>query len=205
MQRTYIEEPIVLPIELPTTVPSLYGPRLRLRPPHPDDHAARQRAGIHAEFRRMVGAEEQISGPLSAENAAQWVQSLLAEPCAWVIESEGRCIGAARLHSFDLPNRRARYAIGIFDPTYWSQGIGTEATRLVLRFAFEELHLHRVDLRVLAYNTRAIRAYEKAGFVREGIEREGAYIQGRWESDVWMSILEQEYAAGQTAPPATSI
>lgn len=189
----------MLPIKLPDVTPTLIGNCVRLRAPHPDDRAARQQAGVHAEFRRMVGAEEQISGPLSAEGAERWYQEIANAPCAWVIEVDGRCIGTARLHSFDLHNRRARYAVGIFDPAYWGQGIGTEVTRLVLQFAFEELHLHRVDLRVLAYNTRAIRAYEKAGFVQEGIEREGALINGRWESDVWMSILEQEYAARQTA------
>lgn len=188
---------IVLPIELPNVTPTLIGNRVRLRAPHPDDRAARQRAGIHAEFRRMVGADEQVSGPISAGDAERWYQETASAPCSWVIEVDGRCIGTARLHSFDLHNRRARYAVGIFDPAYWGQGIGTEVTRLVLQFAFEALHLHRVDLRVLAYNRRAIRAYEKAGFVQEGIEREGALINGRWESDVWMSILEHEYAGRQ--------
>ncbi|MCC6166728.1 MAG: GNAT family N-acetyltransferase [Caldilineaceae bacterium] len=187
--------PPLAPVELPTVTPVLAQGRLRLRLPHPDDRAARQRIGIHAEFRRMVGADDQTSGPMSAEAADGWYQSLAAAPCAWVIDVEGQCIGAARLHMFDLSNRRARYAVGIFDPAYWGQGWGTAATTLVLRYAFETLRLHRVDLRVLAYNARAIRAYEKAGFVQEGIEREGALINGRWESDVWMSILEQEYAA----------
>ncbi|HXF63893.1 MAG TPA: GNAT family protein [Caldilineaceae bacterium] len=183
-------------IVLPNETPILAGEHVRLRPPQPGDQEGRRQAGRSAEFRRMVGAEDAASGPMSAEDAARWYQEVLAgAPCSWVIETEGRCIGTARLHSFDLPNRRARYAVGIFNPAYWNRGLGTEATRLVLRFAFESLCLHRVDLRVLAFNHRAIRAYEKAGFVREGIEREGALINGRWESDVWMSILEQEYAA----------
>jgi RimJ/RimL family protein N-acetyltransferase len=184
----------VKPIELPAVTPALVRGRLRLRAPHPDDRAARQQIGIHAEFRRMVGADEQTSGPMSAEAADGWYQNLASAPCAWVIEVDGQCIGTARLHSFDLPNRRARYAVGIFAPAHWNLGWGTAATSLVLRYAFETLGLHRVDLRVLAYNTRAIRAYEKAGFVQEGIEREGALINGRWESDVWMSMLEQDYA-----------
>jgi len=66
-------------------------------------------------------------------------------------------------------------------------------TQLVLRYAFETLKLHRVDLRVLSYNKRAIRCYEKCGFIIEGYEREGAYIEGQFETDVMMSILEHEY------------
>lgn len=57
------------------------------------------------------------------------------------------------------------------------------------------LHLHRTDLRVLAFNTAAIRSYEKCGFLREGMEREGAFIGGKWESDVMMSVLEHEWRA----------
>lgn len=185
----------MLPIELPDHPPTLVNGRLQLRPPRPDDRAARQTAGVHAEFRRMVGADDQTSGPMTPEDAERWYQAITGAPCSWVIEVDGVCIGHARLHSFDLPNRRARYAIGIFDTAYWNQGWGTIATELVLQVAFEQLHLHRVDLRTLAYNSRAIRTYAKAGFIQEGIEREGAFIHGRWESDVWMSILEQEYAA----------
>ena len=55
------------------------------------------------------------------------------------------------------------------------------------------LGLHRVDLRVLEFNRRAITAYEKCGFIQEGVEREGALIADEWRTDVMMSILEQEY------------
>jgi RimJ/RimL family protein N-acetyltransferase len=55
------------------------------------------------------------------------------------------------------------------------------------------LKLHRIDLRVLAFNQRAIACYEKCGFVREGVVREGVFIAGEWQSDVLMSILEHEY------------
>jgi ribosomal-protein-alanine N-acetyltransferase len=90
-------------------------------------------------------------------------------------------------------DNRARYAVGLFDPTVWSKGLGTEITQLVLRYSFEELELHRVDLRVLQYNKRAIKCYEKCGFIQEGIEREGALIEGKYETDVFMSILDREF------------
>ena len=149
----------------------------------------------------MVGGDEQQDGLMSQAEAEQWLQDRVSQPFTWIIEWQGRAIGHARLHQLDQANRRARYAIGIFDPTAWGLGLGTEATLLVLGFAFKELHLHRVDLCVLAYNQRAIRAYLKAGFVQEGIEREGAWIAGQWESDIWMSILEQEYFARDPGQP----
>lgn len=110
----------------------------------------------------------------------------------------GLCIGGIRLHSIAETDRRARLAIGIFDRRFWSHGYGTEAIRLLLAYAFSTMGLHRVDLRVLAYNTRAIRAYEKCGFIREGIERESALVDGVWHDDIIMSVLEHEFHA----PPA---
>jgi RimJ/RimL family protein N-acetyltransferase len=117
---------------------------------------------------------------------------MISKPLEWAVELNGKCVGQARL-TVNSDDRRARYAVGIFNTESLGKGIGTEITQLVLKYAFETLKLHRVDLRVLSYNTRAIACYEKCGFVQEGMEREGALIEDKWESDVMMSILEQEY------------
>lgn len=160
-------------------VPTLKGDRLVLRPPREQDKLDRLSYGRNAEYVRMAGGDHRHLPPLTAEQVERWYQRLLAEPIEWVIDLDGRCIGTARLHSLNERDRRARYAIGIFDPSAWGKGYGTEATNLVLEYAFETLHLHRVDLRVLAYNHRAIACYAKCGFVKEGVEREGALIAGR--------------------------
>ena len=91
--------------------------------------------------------------------------------------------------NYKKPDNNARLAIGIYDDTLYGQGIGTQATRLVLEYAFNTLKLHRIDLKVLEYNKRAISCYKKCGFKIEGILRESAYIQDKWESDLIMSIL----------------
>ncbi len=169
-------------------------PTLVLRPPRQSDKHDRLAVGRQPEFVRMVGGNAQDVRPLAAEQVERWYSRLLAEPFEWVIDVGGCCVGTARLHHMDLDNHRARYAIGIFDPGYWGKGIGTRATRLVLKHAFLSLRLHRVDLRVLDFNHRAIHCYQKCGFTTEGVERESAYIGGQWCSDVFMSILESEYA-----------
>ena len=143
----------------------------------------------------MVGGDARTLAPLTLEEVERWYIDTEEALYAWMLEFQGRCIGRARLHSLDEVNRRARYAIGICDPAAWGIGLGTEATRLVLAFAFDTLHLHRVDLRVLEFNHRAIACYLKRGFVQEGVEREGAWIGGEWQTDVMMSILENEYRA----------
>jgi RimJ/RimL family protein N-acetyltransferase len=83
--------------------------------------------------------------------------------------------------------------VGIGNRAYWGQGYGSEAVRLTLGYAFEELNLHRVSLSVLGDNPRAIRAYEKCGFVREGQWRELAHYDGQWSDEVVMGILRSEW------------
>jgi RimJ/RimL family protein N-acetyltransferase len=92
-----------------------------------------------------------------------------------------------------LRDRRANLAIGIKDSTQLGNNFGTEAIDLVLGWAFNSLKLHRVSVRVVEYNLRAIRAYQKCGFVVEGREREAAFVDGIWHDDVMMAVLDREY------------
>jgi ribosomal-protein-alanine N-acetyltransferase len=173
--------------------PLLEGGGVTLRPPREIDKQDRLAYGRDAEFRRMVGGDPRTLPALTIAEVEAWYQQVVQDRHHWIIEAEGRCIGTARLHAFDTANRRAKYAVGIFGPEFRGRGLGTEVTRLVLAYAFEVLSLHRLELRVLAFNQRAIACYEKCGFVREGVEREGAWIGEKWQSDIIMSVLEQEY------------
>lgn len=83
--------------------------------------------------------------------------------------------------------------IGIGEADYRGKGYGTDAMRVALRFAFQELNMHRVSLMVLATNTRAIRSYGKCGFVHEGASR-GAEYRDRIRQDVvCMGVLRKEW------------
>jgi RimJ/RimL family protein N-acetyltransferase len=88
---------------------------------------------------------------------------------------------------------RASLAVGIDDKGRLGAGLGCEAIRLVLLYAFEVLNLHRVSVRAVAYNARALRAYQKCGFVEEGREREAALVDGKWHDPVIMGILSPEF------------
>lgn len=70
--------------------------------------------------------------------------------------------------------------MGIYDRRFWSHGYGREAVRRVLQHTFNDLNLHRVALRVAAYNVRAIRCYASCGFTVEGRERESLWLDDRW-------------------------
>jgi RimJ/RimL family protein N-acetyltransferase len=116
-------------------------------------------------------------------------------PYNWVIDVAGRHVGSCSLFNPVDCDRRASYAIGIEEPALLGRGLGQEATRLVLAHAFGSAGLHRVDLRVLAYNTRAIACYRACGFVEEGRERQAALVDGTWHDFIIMSILESDAGA----------
>lgn len=83
--------------------------------------------------------------------------------------------------------------IGIGERSDWGKGFGTDAMRIILRYAFMELNLHRVSLNVFEYNPRGIRSYEKCGFVVEGRERALLQRDGRRWDVVYMGILKQDW------------
>jgi RimJ/RimL family protein N-acetyltransferase len=78
---------------------------------------------------------------------------------------------------------------------YIGRGYGTDAVRVIASYGFREMGLHRIQLSVAPFNPAGIRAYEKAGFVKEGRQRESVLHDGRWYDEVLMSILDHEWAA----------
>jgi RimJ/RimL family protein N-acetyltransferase len=106
-----------------------------------------------------------------------------------------KLIGNCGLHNVNLKNRKAMFGIFIGDKESWNKGYGTDATKTILRFGFEELGLNLIELEVYAFNPRAIRAYEKAGFRQSGIHRQGLYRNGEFHDEYIMSILREEWDA----------
>jgi RimJ/RimL family protein N-acetyltransferase len=89
--------------------------------------------------------------------------------------------------------RNAFLGICIGERNDWSKGYGTDAMKIMLRFAFTEINLHCVTLNVFEYNPRAIRSYEKAGFIREGRLRGRLLKDGkRWDM-LYMGVLREEW------------
>jgi len=178
-----------------TGLPVLEGASVRLRPPIEADIDARLALGRDAGIAEMFGASRQDVRPMMREEAQRWFQALCDHSHAWVIDSAQSFVGEIRLDRVDFRDRRASMAVGIFDPASLGRGLGSEAIKLLLHHAFGAMGLHRIGIRVLAYNKRAIRAYEKCGFVIEGRERETALVNGAWHDDIMMGLLEHEFQA----------
>ncbi|WP_425051570.1 GNAT family N-acetyltransferase [Psychromarinibacter sp. S121] len=174
-------------------IPELSGPRVRLRPFHQSDVAGRLALGRSPEIVRSFGGNPNGLSPYGESDARSWVEKNINHPLCWAVEVDGRLLGEARLDSLDLHDSRARLATGLYDVAQLGKGLGRELIKLVLSHAFGPMGLHRVDLRVLAFNERAIRCYRACGFVEEGREREAARIGEVWHDDIIMGILAEEF------------
>ena len=108
----------------------------------------------------MCGGDTKSSNEFTLDDGAQWYTKVLKHPCKWVIEYDRRCIGIVGLTPYKDDNK-GRYSIEIYNTTKYGLEIGTEVTKMVLDYAFNILKYHKVYLRVLDYNKRAIRCYEK--------------------------------------------
>ena len=137
-------------------------------------------------------------GPFGEDDAEAFYERNLGQPResrALAVErlEDGAFLGTLGLHRVSWRERKASLGVALWDPGAHDKGHGTEALGLLLVYAFDVLNMHRVELTVFAYNERAIRVYEKLGFVQEGRRRDAWYWDGEYH-DVWdMGLLRPEW------------
>ncbi|MGC1495977.1 MAG: GNAT family protein [Sulfitobacter sp.] len=179
-------------MQLSQNRPTLKAGHICLRAPRAQDATARFKLGNTREIHHMFGANPDMVPPISKAHATAWLKAQEVEPLAWIIEYRRRMVGAIRLHTVIPHLLRAELAVGILDPKYLGKGIGSTAIRLLAEHAFGPLLLRRLSLRVVGYNTRAIAAFKKVGFVEEGREREAGRVADVWHDDVIMGLLARD-------------
>ena len=113
-----------------------------------------------------------------------------------ILNGENQVIGLVSLTNIDRINQSAIFHIMIGDTRHRDKGVGYFATKDILKHAFYDLNLHRVELTVLQSNKRAIALYEKVGFIKEGVKREGIYKNGQFANITFMAILKSEFREG---------
>jgi diamine N-acetyltransferase len=179
----------------------IYGDRIRLRAPTHTDLP---------KFVEWLNDPEVRAGllmhlPLSLEDEETWFDNMIKSPAAqhpMVIEArrgdDWIMIGNCGFHFIDWRVRSAEVGIFIGDKSFWNQGYGTDVMRLLLRHGFKTLNLNRIALEVFETNPRAIRAYEKAGFIHEGRRRQDMFKEGRYIDVLMMSVLRSEWQEEET-------
>ena len=101
-------------------------------------------------------------------------------------------LGSVYLRDICMSNRKAEYGIFIGELFARGKGYGTEAAKLMIEYAFGELGLHKVALRVLSDNSSAIYSYEAAGFIAEGLMRDEEFIDGQYKDVLFMAIINNQ-------------
>jgi len=174
----------------------IYGDRVRLRSVEKEDIPL---------FFEWLNDPEVIEGlslflPMSLADENHWFERLAERPpeekplAIEVRSSDGwRLVGNSGFHNIEWHNRSAEIGIFIGDKSIWNKGYGTEAVSLLLQHGFGTLNLNRVFLSVHETNRRAIRAYEKAGFIQEGAMRQAVYKNGKFQDMLFMSVLRSEW------------
>jgi len=141
--------------------------------------------------------------PMSLAEEERWFDALLratTEVVFGIVDDNGVFVGTCGLHRIDWRNRHAALGIVIGDAADQGRGLGTDAVRTLLRHAFANLGLHRVELEVLADNAPAIRCYERLAFVREGVRKDARFLDGAFVDLILMRMLSSEWSTAVTPP-----
>lgn len=176
----------------------IIGERVRLRAIEREDVPTFVRWFNDPEVRRHLML---FFVPLSLAQEERWFESQLDQK-DYILAIEALVgqdwvhIGNVGLHNIDYKNGKAAFGIVVGEKAHWDQGYGTEATHLIVEFAFRTLRLNRVELEVFGDNARAIRCYEKVGFRHEGTKRRAIFQDGNYRDVLLMGILAEEFEVG---------
>jgi RimJ/RimL family protein N-acetyltransferase len=192
-------------------MPILIGKLCRLRP------LARSDMSQFLAWRQDKQLRQAVLGyhfPVTAEMEAGWFDSMLNEQSQRIAffsidasddrQTDGQSVGSAepndvigfcRLVDIDWISRHAELGIMIGNAGQRGRGVGTEATALLCRYAFDDLNLTRLWLRVEAENKAARRLYSRLGFQEEGRLRRQAYVGGDYRDVILMGLLREERQA----------
>ena len=177
---------------------SLAGERVVVRTPRPGDQAVLERLRADPEIDHYMGVDPG-TGLLWRQVFLGENSGSLADLVIAVVGGDEAPIGLISLWDRSIPHQAAELSIWI-GQGHRNGGAGTEALRLALRHAFGPMALHKIYLRVLEYNARAIRTYQKCGFRIEGTLRDEMRVQGRWHNLIYMGALADDFTTLDHSP-----
>ena len=174
--------------------PFLIGTRVYLRPLGLEDAAPLTTWLNDPEVRRHLRAHHPPLTLLAEESFLRKLGESDSDVVLGIVAREtDQLLGGTGLHQIDFRNRHVQFGIFLGDKSAWGKGYGTQATRLIVRHAFDTLNMHRVGLRVYEDNHRAQHVYEKVGFRIEGRLRQDTFRDGRYWDTIVMAVLRAEW------------
>jgi diamine N-acetyltransferase len=180
----------------PLGAPLLAGRLTMLRPLRPSDRA------VSVRWRNDPEIRDNILGyrfPITETMEADWVAGVLNDQSRTRVvlaiedKSDGALAGFVYLNNLDWFARNAEFGILIGERDRQRKGLAREALELVAGYAFETLNLHKIYLRVVTSNKPALRLYRTFGFAQEGIQRQQAFVRGRYHDVVLMGLFRRRH------------
>jgi RimJ/RimL family protein N-acetyltransferase len=173
--------------------PFLIGEKVFLRATEPSDNSLISELKNHPDPRKTLfygipANSSQIQEELNKLRDDQ--NTIVFTICKKV---DDKPIGQAAFVRIDWLGRNGIFFLGLANKDNWSKGYGREVTELMLKYAFETLNFHRVELRVADENPAGMHIYQKAGFKHEGTQREAMFHEGHYVDFHIMGILKHEY------------
>ncbi|MGL4850422.1 MAG: GNAT family N-acetyltransferase [Clostridium sp.] len=112
-----------------------------------------------------------------------------------IIETENDgAVGLVTLIDIDWKNRVASQGIKLVNKEYRGRGIGTDAVMTMMKYAFEELQLNRLDGAIIEYNEASKNLYcNKCGWKIEGVQRKRRFKNNKYHDNFIIGILKEEY------------
>jgi RimJ/RimL family protein N-acetyltransferase len=171
--------------------PLLRGEKVTLRPAHENDAEHFVRWFADTEVTRFLSRRMAISLQQEQEFLKKIGES--KDDVWWVIEVDGKAIGATGIHRIDWLDANGTTGIVIGEKDYWRKGYATEAMELRTRYAFRELNLHKLITEVDTENEASRKALERNGYRTVGVRREQSFRQGNWK-DRWLGeVLRDDW------------
>jgi RimJ/RimL family protein N-acetyltransferase len=112
-------------------------------------------------------------------------------------------VGLIAVGNFHEFNRTAQVIVLIGNRGEWGRGFGTDALRMVTKFAFDDLNLNSLEAYIPEFNSRALKAFAKVGYQREGQLRQRLFLRGRYWDVVVASAIREGWNGGMTTDQAT--
>lgn len=133
--------------------------------------------------------------PIEIGKTEKWYDSIQGRTDRYdaVIEADGIPCGTIGFLSIDQKNKKAEYYIAMGEPNLKGKGISTKASKLILKYGFNELKLNRIYLFTEVENVPAQKLFEKVGFVKEGCIRSDISSHGRFVDRFVYGIICDEY------------
>lgn len=172
----------------------LQGETVSLRPVEADDLAFIQAGVNHPAVRPFIG--QSVPTSLAQEERYLEAHNERSDAIQLLVEADGERVGVVEFDPIDREAGVADLAIWIH-PDHQGRGYAREAVALMCSYAFDELRLHKVTADAYATNEASRGLFESMGFTQEGVGREDAFFDGRYQDSVYYGLLEDEWRSGE--------